>query len=45
MIPASGTTFGHIHGDEEMPDPSSVDEVGRPGVTGRHTPGEGKHNR
>jgi uracil-xanthine permease len=44
-IPSSGTTFGHIHGDEELPDPSSVDEVGRPGVPGTHTPGEGKHNR
>src|SRR4029453_18780198 len=41
-IPSSGTTFGHIHGDEELPDPSSVDEVGRPGVPGTHTPGEGK---
>jgi len=29
----------------ESPDPSSVDEVGRPGVTGSHTPGEGTHNR
>jgi uracil-xanthine permease len=44
-IPSSGTTFGHIHGAEDMPDPSSVDEVGRPGVTGGHTPGKGKHNR
>jgi len=38
--PAAGTTFGHVHGDEVSPDPSSVDEVGRPGVPGR-TPGEG----
>ena len=30
--PAAGTTFGHVHGDEVSPDPSSVDEVGRPGV-------------
>jgi hypothetical protein len=29
----------------EAPDPSSVDEVGRPGVPGTHTTGEGKHNR
>src|SRR5919112_399116 len=43
--PAAGSTFGHVHGDEEMPDPSTVDEVGRPGVTGRHTPGEGTLNR
>jgi hypothetical protein len=26
-------------------DPSSVDEVGRPGVTGGRTPGEGTQNR
>jgi uracil-xanthine permease len=32
--PAAGTTFGRIHGDEVSPDPSSVDEVGRPGVPG-----------
>jgi xanthine/uracil permease len=38
--PASVSTFGHVHGDEVSPDPSSVDEVGRPGVPGR-TPGEG----
>ena len=46
--PAAGTTFGHVHGaefGEESPDPSSVDEVGRPGHPGRHTPGEGNHNR
>ena len=43
--PAAGTTFGHVHGDEVSADPSSVDEVGRPGVPGGHTPGEGKHNR
>jgi hypothetical protein len=45
LHPASGTTFGHIHGAEELPDASSVDEVGRLGVPGTHTPGEGKHNR
>jgi uracil-xanthine permease len=38
--PAAGTTFGHVHGDEVSPDPSSVDEVGRPGATGSATPGE-----
>ncbi|HEX2575416.1 MAG TPA: solute carrier family 23 protein [Aquihabitans sp.] len=42
--PAAATTFGHVAGDEVSPDPSSVDEVGRPGVTGSHTPGEGKRN-
>ncbi|MGY1809899.1 uracil-xanthine permease family protein [Blastococcus sp. SYSU D00669] len=30
--PAAGTTFGHVHGDEVSPDPSSVDEVGRSGT-------------
>jgi len=43
--PESSTTFGHVHGDEVSPDPSSVDEFGRPGVTGGHTPGEGTLNR
>ncbi|SET74977.1 uracil-xanthine permease family protein [Geodermatophilus poikilotrophus] len=38
--PVAGTTFGHVHGDEVSPDPSSVDEVGRPGVP-RRNPGEG----
>jgi uracil-xanthine permease len=38
--PAAGTTFGHVHGEEASPDPSSVDEVGRPG-TPRRSPGEG----
>ena len=38
--PAAGTTFGHVHGEETAPDPSSVDEVGRPGVPGSTTPGE-----
>ncbi|TFV62079.1 UNVERIFIED_ORG: nitrate reductase [Bacillus sp. AZ43] len=32
--PAAGTTFGDVHGAEVSPDPSSVDEVGRPGVPG-----------
>jgi xanthine/uracil permease len=43
LHPAAGSTFGRIHGDEEMPDPSTVDQVGRPGVTGVH--GEGTLNR
>ncbi|MGY1619780.1 uracil-xanthine permease family protein [Geodermatophilus sp. SYSU D00691] len=33
--PAAGSTFGRVHGAEvgyEAPDPSSVDEVGRPGT-------------
>ncbi len=29
----------------ESPDPSTVDEIGRPGVTGGNTPGEGNPNR
>jgi len=41
--PAAGSTFGH--GDEVGSDPSSVDEVGRPGVTGSSTPGEGARRR
>ncbi|MGY1770069.1 uracil-xanthine permease family protein [Blastococcus sp. SYSU D00813] len=40
--PAAGTTFGHVAGDEVSPDPSSVDEVGRPGVTAGRTPGRGR---
>jgi uracil-xanthine permease len=43
LHPAAGSTFGHIHGDEEMPDPSTVDEVGRPGV--HRDRGEGTLNR
>ncbi len=43
--PASVSTFGHVHGEEVSPDPSSVDEVGRPGVTDGRTPGEGTLNR
>jgi len=34
---------GETGADYESPDPSSVDQVGRPGVP--HTPGEGRHNR
>ena len=35
LHPAAASTFGHVHGDEEMADPSSLDEVdGRaPGCT------------
>jgi uracil-xanthine permease len=40
--PAAGTTFGHVHGEEVSADPSSVDEVGRPGMTGSSTPGESR---
>ena len=47
--PAAGTTFGHVHGAEigyeAAPDPSSVDEIGRPGVTGGLTPGEDPRTR
>jgi uracil-xanthine permease len=40
--PASGSTLGH---GSDAPDPSSVDEVGRPGVTDGRTPGTGAHSR
>jgi uracil-xanthine permease len=43
--PAAGSTFGRGVGDEVSPDPSSVDEVGRPGVLGSPTPGTDSHNR
>src|SRR5215217_2734263 len=43
LHPASGSTFGRVHGEEELPDPSSVDEVGRPGVPRNR--GEGTLNR
>jgi uracil-xanthine permease len=36
---------GHTHGDEVSADPSSVDEVGRPGVPDSRTPGKGTRNR
>jgi uracil-xanthine permease len=36
LHPAAGSTFGRVHGDEEMPDPSSMDEVGRPGTPHTH---------
>jgi uracil-xanthine permease len=32
----AASTFGRVHGADEPADPSSVDEVGRPGVTGSH---------
>jgi uracil-xanthine permease len=43
LHPSAASTFGHIHGDEITPDPSTVDEVGRPGVPHNH--GEGTLNR
>src|SRR4051794_32827311 len=44
LHPAAGSTFGRIHGGEEdLPDPSSMDEVGRPGVP--HDRGQGTLNR
>jgi hypothetical protein len=43
LHPVAGSTFGHVHGDELLPDPSTVDEVGRPGVPHNH--GEGTLNR
>src|SRR3954463_398389 len=43
LPPAAGSTFGRIHGDEQMPDPSSLDELGRPGVP--HDHGQGTLNR
>ncbi|MGY1624475.1 uracil-xanthine permease family protein [Geodermatophilus sp. SYSU D00965] len=39
--PAAGSSFGHVHGEEVISDPSSVDEVGRPGVPSARTPGKG----
>ncbi|MGY2083615.1 uracil-xanthine permease family protein [Blastococcus sp. SYSU DS0539] len=43
--PATGSTLGHGPGDDVSADPSSVDEVGRPGVLGGSTPGRDSHNR
>jgi hypothetical protein len=43
LHPAAASVFGHVHGDELIPDPSSVDEVGRPGVPHNH--GKGTLNR
>jgi uracil-xanthine permease len=41
----TGPALGHAGGHEVTADPSSVDHVGRPGVTGGSTPGEGTLNR
>jgi uracil-xanthine permease len=43
--PDSGRTDRDGTPLQESADPSSVDEVGRPGVTGSRTPGEGTQNR
>jgi len=45
LHPAAASTFGHVHGDEEMADPSSLDELEaeRRGVPHNH--GEGTLNR
>ncbi|MGY1637300.1 uracil-xanthine permease family protein [Geodermatophilus sp. SYSU D00742] len=42
--PAAGSTLGH-GGEAVTPDPSSVDEVGRPGVPGSRTPGDNRLNK
>ena len=41
--PDSVEGFGHVHGDEFTPEPSSVDTAGRPGVP--HDYGQGTLNR
>jgi uracil-xanthine permease len=41
----SGSSLGRGTAQRGAADPSSVDEVGRPGVTGGRTPGEGTFNR
>jgi uracil-xanthine permease len=41
----TGPALGYTGGHEVGADPSSVDQVGRPGVTGGRTPGEGTRNR
>jgi uracil-xanthine permease len=43
--PASGSTFGHVHGAEVGVGASSADQAGRPGVPGGSTPGEGTRNQ
>jgi len=45
MHPAAASTFGHVHGDEEMPDPSSLDEVESERHDARRNHGEGTLNR
>ncbi|MGY1640203.1 uracil-xanthine permease family protein [Geodermatophilus sp. SYSU D00703] len=39
--PAAASSFGHVHGEEVSADPSSVDDVGRPGIPSSRTPGKG----
>src|SRR3954452_7739643 len=45
LHPAAGSTFGTIHGAEEMADPSSLDEVAAEHQAARHNHGEGTLNR
>ena len=45
LHPAAGSTFGRIHGDEELPDPSSLDEVEDERFGVRHDGGEGTLTR
>ena len=45
LHPAAASTFGHVHGDEEMADPSSLDEVAAEHQAARHNHGEGTLNR
>ncbi|CCG01145.1 uracil-xanthine permease family protein [Blastococcus saxobsidens] len=46
FVDGTGPALGHAGGHEVRPDPSSVDQVGRPGVLGGSTPGdEGAHRR
>jgi uracil-xanthine permease len=45
FVDGTGPALGHAGKHEVSADPSSVDRVGRPGVTGSHTPGEDTLNR
>ena len=45
LHPAAASTFGRIHGDEEMPDPSSFDELEGERFGADHGRGEGTLNR
>jgi uracil-xanthine permease len=45
FVDGTGPALGHAGRHEVSADPSSVDRVGRPGVTGSHTPGEDTLNR
>ena len=45
FVGGTGPALGHTGAHEYSADPSSVDEVGRPGVTDGRTPGEGTLNR